>query len=91
MDGETLQGIVTLTDLQKVPDAERDTTNVGQVMARKLYVIAPEDEASAAMKMMSEMGIRRLPVIDSGRLVGIVSREDLVRAMELCTGRDFKR
>jgi len=88
-DGETLQGIVTLTDLQKVPDAERDTTNVGQVMARKLYVIAPEEEASTAMKMMNEMGIRRLPVMDNGKLVGIVSREDLVRAIELCSGRGF--
>jgi Zn-dependent protease/CBS domain-containing protein len=88
-DGETLQGIVTLTDLQKVPDAERDTTNVGQVMARKLYVIAPEEEASTAMKMMNEMGVRRLPVMDNGRLVGIVSREDLVRAIELCSGRGF--
>ena len=91
MDGEALQGIVTLTDLQKVPDAERDTTNVEQVMARKLYVIAPEDEASTAMKMMSEMGIRRLPVMDNGRLVGIISREDLVRAIELSSGRGFKR
>jgi Zn-dependent protease/CBS domain-containing protein len=88
-EGETLQGIVTLTDLQKVPDAERDTTNVGQVMARKLYVIAPEEEASTAMKMMNERGIRRLPVMDNGRLVGIVSREDLVRAIELCSGRGF--
>ncbi len=88
-DGETLQGIVTLTDLQKVPDAERDTINVEQVMARKLYVITPEDEATTAMKMMNEMGIRRLPVMDNGRLVGIVSREDLVRAIELCSGRGF--
>jgi CBS domain-containing protein len=31
--------------------------------------------------------VRRLPVIENGRLVGILSREDLVRAMELCSGR----
>ncbi len=85
-DGE-LQGIVTLTDLQKVPDEGRDATRVGDVMARNIYVIAPEEEASVAMKMMNERGIRRLPVIDAGRLVGIVSREDLVRAIELCSER----
>jgi CBS domain-containing protein len=85
-DGE-LQGIVTLTDLQKVPDEQRDSIRVGEVMARNIYVIAPEEEASVAMKMMNEKGIRRLPVMDSGRLVGIVSREDLVRAIELCSER----
>lgn len=82
-----LQGIVTLTDVQKVPDEERDSVRVGDVMARNIYVIAPEEEASVAMKMMNERGIRRLPVMDGGRLVGIVSREDLVRAIELCSER----
>jgi CBS domain-containing protein len=52
-------------------------------MTRKLYVIGPEEEASAAMKMMNELGIHRLPVMESSRLVGILSREDLVRAIEL--------
>jgi CBS domain-containing protein len=87
VEGGQLQGIVTLTDLQKVPDEDRDTVKVGDVMARNIYVIAPEEEASAAMKMMNEKGIRRLPVMDGGRLVGIVSREDLVRAIELCSER----
>jgi CBS domain-containing protein len=58
-------------------------------MTRKLYVIAPKEEAAMAMKMMNEIGIRRLPVIDEGKLAGIVSREDLVRAIELSTGRGF--
>jgi len=85
----TLQGIVTISDVQKVPDIERDSTVVGAVMARKLYVIGPEEEASAAMKMMQEKGIRRLPVMEGGHMVGIVSREDLVRAIELCSERQF--
>jgi CBS domain-containing protein len=59
-----------------------------QVMARMLYLMASLEEASTAMKMMNEMQIRRLPVIDEGRLVGIVSREDLVRAIELCSERE---
>jgi len=88
MSGEALDGIITLTDLQKVPEALRTQTRVDQVMTRKLYLIGPEEEASTAMKMMNEMQIRRLPVIDEGRLVGIVSREDLVRAIELCRERE---
>jgi len=88
MSGEALEGIVTLTDLQKVPEADRAITRVDKVMARKLYLIGPEEEASTAMKIMNEMQIRRLPVIDEGRLVGILSREDLVRAIELCSERE---
>jgi len=85
MSDGTLQGIVTISDLQNVPEAERRETHVGSVMARKLYQISPQEEASTAMKMMNELQIRRLPVIDEGQLVGIVSREDLVRAIELCS------
>jgi Zn-dependent protease/CBS domain-containing protein len=91
MSGDEMLGIVTLTDLQNVPDEQLDHTTVEKVMARKLYVIAPVEEASTAMKMMNEKQIRRLPVMDSGRLVGIVSREDLVRALELSSGQDTKR
>jgi len=91
MSGDEMLGIVTLTNLQSVPDELLASTSVEKVMARKLYVIAPVDEASTAMKMMNDMQIRRLPVMDNGRLVGIVSREDLVRAIELSAGQDFKR
>jgi Zn-dependent protease len=91
MSGDEMLGIVTLTDLQNVPDEQLDHITVEKVMARKLYVIAPVEEASTAMKMMNDLQIRRLPVMENGRLVGIVSREDLVRALELSSGRDTKR
>jgi CBS domain-containing protein len=91
MDNGVLQGIVTISDVQRVPDSQRDLTTVGEVMARKLYVIGPEEEASAAMKMMQEKGIRRLPVMEGDHMLGIVSREDLVRAIELCSERQFSK
>jgi CBS domain-containing protein len=75
--------------VQKVPEPQRESTKVEEVMSRNLYVIGPEEEASAAMKVMQEKGIRRLPVMDKDKMVGIVSREDLVRAIELCSARQF--
>ncbi|MCJ7443838.1 MAG: CBS domain-containing protein [Methanotrichaceae archaeon] len=87
LENGSLKGIVTITDLQRVPDSQKDTTNVGQVMTRNLFVIGPDEEASIAMKIMSEKGIHRLPVLQNEELVGIVSREDLVRAIELCSSR----
>ena len=88
MEGEELQGIVTIADLQKVPPEKRAGMVVGEVMARELYLIGPEDEAARAMKTMNELQIRRLPVIDGRKLVGILSREDLVRAIEICRERE---
>jgi len=83
VENGAMLGIITLTDVQKVPEEQRGSATVEQVMTRKLYVIGPEEEASAAMKMMNELGIHRLPVMENDRLAGIVSREDLVRAIEL--------
>lgn len=85
-DGE-LSGMVTTADVQRVAETLRQTTTVGDVMSKKIFDIGPDEEATAAMKKLTELGVRRLPVIENGRLVGILSREDLVRAMELCSGR----
>lgn len=87
VDGGVLTGMVTTADIQRVAETLRQTTTVGDVMARKIFDIGPDEEATAAMKKLTELGVRRLPVIENGRLVGILSREDLVRAMELCSGR----
>ena len=87
VDGGELLGMVTTADIQRVPETLRQTTKVGDVMAKKIFDIGPDEEATVAMKKLTELGVRRLPVIENGRLVGILSREDLVRAMELCSGR----
>jgi Zn-dependent protease/CBS domain-containing protein len=89
VDKGVLEGIITLTDIHKVPDVQRDSMTVGQVMSRNPVVIGPDEEASTAVKMMAERGIHRIPVVENNNLLGIISREDLVRAMELCSKRDF--
>ena len=86
MEGGRLAGIVTISDVQKVPEERRGTTVVGDVMVRAIYVIEPNADAAEAMKKMMERQIRRLPVMEDGELVGIVSRSDLLRAIEICTG-----
>lgn len=85
-ENEELLGMVTTADIQRIPESQRGSTTVGDVMSRKIFDIGPDEEAAVAMKKLIELGLRRLPVIENGRLVGILSREDLVRAMELCSG-----
>jgi len=56
-----------------------------RLISKKMHDIGPEEEAVVAMKKMTEPGIRRLPVIVKGRIVSILSREDLVMAGTLCS------
>ncbi len=86
MEGGRLAGIVTISDVQKVPEVKRSTTAVGEIMVKSIYVIEPNADAAEAMKKMAERQIRRLPVMEDGKLVGIVSRSDLLRAIEICSG-----
>lgn len=82
---DTLVGIVTIADVQRVSEPLREITRVEEVMTRKIYVIGPDEEASVAMKKMINQNIRRFPVLENGKLVGILSRSDLLRAIELST------
>jgi len=52
---------------------------VGDIMSTEPRTIGPDETVTAAARKMSELGIKRLPVVDgSGTLVGIVSRADLM-------------
>jgi acetoin utilization protein AcuB len=47
-------------------------------MSSPLVTVAPGDEVVFVFQLMSEKGIRRLPVLDGGKLVGIVTERDLL-------------
>ncbi len=56
------------------------TPLVDQVMTRNPSTVSPKDKIRLAVERMIERKCRRLPVVDEGRLVGIISRIDLRRA-----------
>ncbi len=57
------------------------TRKVGEVMTRDVVAIAPETPLAEAVSLMEQRHIKRLPVIDQGRLVGILSRANLLSAL----------
>jgi len=65
-----------------LPDDEKlAARKSGEAMTSPAITIASERHVSEAARLMTENGIKRLPVIDAdGKLVGIVTRSDLVRA-----------
>ncbi len=82
MNGESIAGIFTERDfLRRVALEQRNphTTRVREVMTEKLVCLDPRHSVEECMAIMSSERIRHLPVLDSGRLAGMVSIGDLVK------------
>ena len=78
LDGEELVGIVTERDvLRAVALGTALETPVSQVMSRDLITVEPFTSLREAAKIMTEKWIRHLPVLEGGRLIGVVSQRDL--------------
>lgn len=80
-DGNLL-GIITFHDISKVQEEERDKP-VEQFMTRDLIITKPNEELTLTLEKMTLNNIGRLPVLDGGRLVGIVSKTDIMKAMDI--------
>ena len=75
-------GIFTERDvLRRVVDAGRDpdTTRVADVMTADLIVVEPSTRVEQAMAIMTQHRCRHLPVVEEGRLVGLISIGDVTR------------
>jgi CBS domain-containing protein len=80
-----LTGVVTDRDLAvHVVAAGRDpaSTTIGEIVGRtEVVTIGADDSLDEAIRTMKDHAVRRLPVIDGDRLVGMVSQADVARAM----------
>lgn len=83
IEGGELKGIVTFTDIQRVPILDRPVTRVSDIMTRDIISIHPDAQASDALKLVTSRNIGRVLVIDNGSIVGVLSRTDLVRTLRL--------
>jgi CBS domain-containing protein len=61
--------------------AHANARKVGEVMSADVVAVPPTESLAEVVRLMERRNIKRLPVIEAGRLVGIVSRANLVRAL----------
>ena len=84
MEGDTLAGIVSERDYaRKVILMGRSSadTPVRDIMSTPVVTVQPETPVEKCMQLMTERRVRHLPVIESGRVVGMISIGDLVKAV----------
>ena len=82
-DGEVL-GLVTLQSVRAIPQEKRDLETVQQAMvpSERTLAVKPSTSALDAMQKMASNRVGRVLVIDQGRLVGVVTREDVMRTIQ---------
>jgi CBS domain-containing protein len=82
LEGQRLVGIITERDLTAAlaEGADPLTTPVSDCMTPAPEVLRPDSELADAAHLMLDLGIRHLPVVRGGRLVGVLSMRDVLDA-----------
>jgi CBS domain-containing protein len=81
MEDGRLDGIFTERDaLNRVLAArlDPDTTRIADVMTREPITLSPQTPVTEALRLMSEIGFRHLPIVDQEEVQGIISLRDFV-------------
>ncbi len=80
VEGDDAAGIVTDRDIvirAVAEGADPNSTRLGQVVSGDLTSVAPDDPVDRAVELMRQKAVRRLPVLEGGKPVGVVSLGDL--------------
>lgn len=76
-------GMITFGDLSKIPKEKWGKIRIGEIMSRKVIYCSPETEVIEIVRTMNTEGIGRILVIKENRIEGIISKTDIVRAMQI--------
>jgi CBS domain-containing protein len=79
-DGMMLKGILTDRDIAlavAADDEDPNKTTIGKIMKTELITIGSSDDITAAIRVMCSGNVRRLPVCEKGKIVGLLSSADV--------------
>lgn len=82
-DESGFKGILTLRNIKSIPQSSWNTTPVENIMvpAGQIKVARPGQDVMNIMAEMSESAINQMPVVDEGRVIGLITRDNLSRAL----------
>jgi Zn-dependent protease/predicted transcriptional regulator len=84
VDEGRLVGIVSITDAKELPQAAWPTTAVGAIMTpAPLKTVSPDADVNGALQLLVEGSLNQVPVVRDGQLVGLLSRIDIMRFLQL--------
>jgi len=84
LEGDQLNGIISERDYARkivLKGKLSRETLVKDIMTQEVITVSPEDSIDKCMELMSSKHIRHLPIIDSGKVVGMISIGDVVNAV----------
>lgn len=75
-----IMGIITDTDIVRAlaKDMDADTTIMEEIMSKKVVTIEPEKTIEDAVDLMVKHKIKRLPVVEEGKIKGIITATDII-------------
>jgi hypothetical protein len=84
-DGESPQGLITLAGIRRVSNEQRRELTAGQVMTdvASAFKASPDDDLWTLLQRMSEDDLTEVPVVENGSLLGLITRDGLLRQMRL--------
>lgn len=86
--GDQFVGLITLADVRDVPqgDWERTSVSQGMVPLAKLHAVQPQQRVTEVLQLMAQADVNQLPVLQNGQLVGMLSRDAVVRYLDIRQG-----
>lgn len=81
LDQGNLQGVVSLSDIKMASKETWDRTRVADIMTpvSKLKWVSPDEPALNLFERMDEHDVNQLPVVENGRVIGMIARDNVIR------------
>ncbi len=85
VQGDQLAGLITLSDIRHVPRDQWETVPVGHVMIplERLHAVSPQQNLNDVLPLMANRDVNQLPVVQNGKLVGVLTRDAIIRTLEV--------
>ncbi|MFQ6120276.1 MAG: CBS domain-containing protein, partial [Methanosarcinales archaeon] len=78
-----LEGVVTFSDVRKIPKTEHYKVKVRDIMSKNILTVSADIDAIECMKLFAKHNVGRFIVMEKGKMVGIITRTDMGRVIEI--------